>query len=130
MHDAALVGSDQALDDLQTIVGGLPQREWSCIESLAEGFAFEQFRYDVMQTSVEANVIDSNDVGMIESRGRAGLLLKAANMIWIPAGCRTDQLQGYVALQPFVARAKNLAHAAGANLFQDLVMSHPLPGHK
>jgi len=60
---------------------------------------------------------------MVERCGGTGLLLEASQMIWVTAGGRTDDLEGDVAAQSFVARPKDLAHRPNTNLFEDPVMS-------
>src|ERR1700758_5285705 len=75
------------------------------------------------------DVVDRQNVGVVESGGGAGFLLEAPQMIGIITGGWADELQGNVASQAFVSRAKDLAHPARANFFEDPIMPDPLPNH-
>ena len=71
---------------------------------------------------MSADVIDGEDVGMVERRGRAGFLLETTQSIR-PAGDRRSRqdLQGDIAAQTLIARTIDFAHAASAEKRDDLV---------
>src|SRR5580700_4076833 len=50
-------------------------------------------------------------------------------MIGVVIGSRADQLESDIAPQPFIARAKNLAHGSGANFFEHSVVTYDLASH-
>ncbi len=129
MNDAAIVRRDQPLHDLQSVVEGEGDGQCSIRQPFAQGVAFEQFANDVRSAIVEANVINGDDVGMIQRRCGAGFQFETAEMIRIVAGGGADQLQSDIAPQPFVARAKNLAHGSGANFLEDSVVTYDLASH-
>ncbi len=63
-------------------------------------------------------------------RGRGpSFLLEAAQMVGVIAGSRPDQLQGNIASQSLVARAKDFAHPSCTDFFEDPVMPHQLAIH-
>ena len=61
---------------------------------------------------------------MIQSRGGASFQFKTAEMIGVVAGGRPDQLQSYIAPEPFIPRPKNFAHGSGANFFEDSIVTY------
>jgi hypothetical protein len=67
---------------------------------------------------------------MIQGGSGPGFLFEAPQMIRIVARSRPNQLQSDIAPQPFVARAKNLAHPSRTNLFEDPVVTEELASHK
>jgi hypothetical protein len=50
-------------------------------------------------------------------------------MIGVGARSRPDQFQSYIAPQPFIAGAENLAHGSRADFLDDAVVTYDLPGH-
>src|SRR5215469_15891656 len=66
---------------------------------------------------------------MVQSRGGTGFLFKPTQVVGIIAGGRPDQLEGNVATEPFVARAKDFSHPSGANFFEDPIVPDELPDH-
>ena len=67
---------------------------------------------------------------MVE-RGRGPrLLLEAAQVVRVVTGGGPDQFHGNIASQPFVARAKDLAHPSGTDFFEDPVVPHQLASHR
>ena len=64
---------------------------------------------------------DGEDVGMIQRRGGARLLLEALEPIGIERERGGQDLDGNVAAEPRIARAIDFAHAPGANRGNHLV---------
>jgi len=124
MNNAAIMGRDQALYDLEGIFDSLPNGQCGFRESLAQGFALQQFTNDVRRSVVKTDVIDGDDVGMIESCRGAGLQLETAEMIGIAAGTRPDEFQSNVASQPLVPCPENLSHGSGPDFLEDPVVTY------
>ena len=67
--------------------------------------------------------------GMRETRDRARLAQHAGVAVGRGAGVRRQALQRDAALEPRIVAEKHLAHAAGAELFEDLVGSDRRADH-
>ena len=76
-----------------------------------------------------ADVVNGDDVGMIKRGGGAGFEFEAAEVIGILAGSRADELESYIASEPFVAGAKDFAHGSGADFFENPVVTYNLVSH-
>ena len=129
MNDAAIMRRDQALDDLLRVVEGQTNRQGSLRQPFAQGLALQQFTNDVGRSVDEAHVVNGDNIGMIQCRRGTGFQFEPAEMIGIIAGSRPDHLQSYVAPQPFIARAENLAHGSSANFLEDPVVTYDLASH-
>ena len=76
-----------------------------------------------------ADLVDGADVGMIQSRGCAGLPQQPGpGGSVVEAGLRQD-LDGHVPIELLVVSAVDHAHAAFAELFCDLIMTERLADH-
>ena len=62
--------------------------------------------------AIGADVIERDDVGVIERRGRAGLLLEARDPIRVGGHALRQNLDRNVPMEAGVVRAIHLAHAA------------------
>ena len=113
------------LRDLAGVVDGLAMRQRRCADARAQRLALEQLRDDVRRALVAADVVDGEDVGVIERAGGARLLLEAAQAVGVGRERRGQHLDGDVAAEARVARAIDLAHAAGADRSDDLVRANP-----
>ncbi len=74
---------------------------------------------------MRANVKDSQNVGMVEGGGRAGLLFEAMEAVRVCGKRGGQNLDGDVASQPRITGAIHLAHAPGAKEVDDFVRAEP-----
>ena len=121
VDDALVVRGGEPLGDLARVVDGLARRQRAAVQAAAQRFAFEQLRDDVGRAVVDADVVDGQDVRVIELPGGARLLLEAMQPARIRRERLGDQLDRDVAPETRIARAVDLAHAAGAEPADDLV---------
>jgi hypothetical protein len=70
---------------------------------------------------VLATLVDGDDIGMVERGGGPGLAFKAAQALAIFGESSWKNLDGNISAQAGVARPIYLAHAAGAEEFDNLV---------
>jgi hypothetical protein len=70
--------------------------------------------------------VDGRDVRMVQRGEDLGLALKPPQALRIPRKRFRQEFQRDIALQPGVARAVDLAHAAFANLGSDFVGTEPV----
>src|SRR5215510_6506446 len=87
MHDSLIVRGGQTARNLQGIIDHTAWRQRRAAQPITQCFAIEEFRNDVRRAPIfrrsRTDVIDRQDIRMIESPGRAGLLLEAMQPILI-----------------------------------------------
>ena len=76
--------------------------------------ALQKFGYHVRRVAVGADVEDGKDVRVIELARRTRLLFESTQAVRVAGTCRMEDLDGHVAIQPRIAGAVDLAHAAAA----------------
>jgi hypothetical protein len=114
------VRGGEAAADLGADLDGASPRQRSTPETLAQGLALEQLAHQIGVAVVLPHVMDGEHVGMVELARRARLLLEAPAQVGASREV-TDALDRDAAAEPRVARAVDLAHAAGAQQSDDLV---------
>jgi hypothetical protein len=120
VDDPLLVRCGQAVRHLDRVVDRLADRQRARAKAIAERFALEQLRDDEGGAVVGADVVNGQDVGMVEARGGARLLLEALQPVGVAGERRRQHLDGDVAAQAGVASTINLAHSACANPLEHL----------
>ena len=94
-------------------------------EALPERLAFDQLHDDVRGIIDDTQLEHRDQVGMIEGAGRSRLLLESFQPVGICREGRRQDFDGDVPVELGVAGAIDLAHAAGAELRDDLVGADP-----
>jgi len=89
-------------------------RQRSALPRIGEGRAFEELGDDERSAVVHADVVHGDDVGMVERRRRARLLLEVAPALGVGAEPFGEHLHGDLALELRIARAVDVTHRAGA----------------
>ena len=87
----------------------------------AERIAFDQLRHQVLDLSLGSDVVDGQDVGVIQGAGGDRFLGEAPLAIGVQRRGVVKDLDRDEALQPGIAAAIHLPHAAGAERADDLV---------
>src|SRR4029077_9693265 len=118
---ALLMRGGESARDLDRVVQGLADRQWTCAQTLAQRVALEQLGDHVGRAGVLTDVVHRENVWMIERRGGARFLLEAVHALAVRSKRREDNLDRDVARETRIARAIDLAHAAGPEQSQDLV---------
>jgi hypothetical protein len=124
MHDARRMRRLQRAGALQGDFAHFFRRESPAFHSLPQRDAVDQFGGDEPGARGVSDFVDRNRVGMVECRGGARLRLKTRYTGGVRGEVRQD-LKRDLATQPGVARAVDLAHGAGAQHGQDLVVPQP-----
>ena len=115
VDDAGGVGLGQALGGLDgDIEQPLGRQRLAGGDELAQGLSLDQLHGDVEGAVGLADVVDGQDVGMIQGRGRAGLLLEALAAIGIRRDGGGQDLDRDLAPELRVPRPVDLAHPARA----------------
>ena len=121
MHDAALVRGGESVGDFAGDAQNIFQRHRAVGGELAKIASFDELHGDVRDRIAAPDVVDRDDARMIQRRCRARFELEAAEMITARRQLGRENFQRDVALELRIARAINLAHAAGADRRDDLV---------
>ena len=79
-------------------------------------------------SAISADVVHRKDVRVVQRRGRAGFLLESMEAIDVGRECAGQDLDRNVAPEPRIARAIDLAHAAGTECGHDRDGPRRAPG--
>ena len=121
MHDAALVRGVERVGDLRGDGQRLDERNRAAREPCLEVFALDQFHDEDGRSSAVLEAVDGGNVGVIQCRECPRFTLEACAALRISGGIVRQDFQRDVALQPGIAGAIDLAHAARAEPRTDLV---------
>ena len=128
VHDVLLVRRRQPPRDLHRDRQHLRDRERAALDPLLERFPFEQLLDQVRHALERADVVDVEDVGMGERRGRLRLALEPPKALGVLGELRRQHLDRDVAAEAGVARPVHLAHAARADRGDDLIGAEAITG--
>jgi hypothetical protein len=119
MHDALGVGGGQGIRDINGVTQGLRERQAPGRHRTIERHAGHVLHHDERHVALLPDAVDRDDVGMVERRGRTGLVQQPGPGV---ATGDLDDLDRHGAMQFGVAGAIHRAHAALAQvLFDDVV---------
>ena len=130
---------DVAVDDLRRVRDGQrlghllrdahhPLERDPFRRELSERRSLDELHRDVAILSDDPGVVDGDDVRMVEAGSERGLAQKAIERIVLGDEGVADDFERDVAAEARIARAIHLAHAAGAELADDLVAPTRAPG--
>ncbi len=122
MHDARAVCLGQSVRELGPEVEHFREGQGPGAEPPPQRLALDALHHDVVRARPVggfADVVDVDDVRVVEGGGGARLPFEPRQQLGI--GARAQDLDGYGAAEPRVARAVDLAHAAGSQAVDDLV---------
>ena len=125
MRDARLMRFGQTFRRLRRNFNCFLDGQRAGGNQLAHGLAFDQFHRDVVSGTIASEFVDGNDIGMIESGCRAGLLLEAPQAIAVSGESGRQNLDRNPAVQARILRPVHLAHPARAKEGDDLVGPEP-----
>ena len=123
MHDAALVRGVEGIGDLPCDAHGLLDRQRRASEALGQRGAFDQLHHDAADVVGVLDAVDVRDVRVIERGEDLRLAREPRQPLAVAGEAGRQHLDGDVALQAVVARAIDLAHAAGPDRSDDLVVT-------
>jgi hypothetical protein len=125
MHDAGRVRGQQAFRQLRAEVKQVAFRQRAADQLLRQGAAGDVFGDEVSDAVVGVEIIDGGDVGMIEAGESERLVTQAVARGLVGQRLGGEDLDRDLAVEVLVARAEDLAHAAGADLLlQTIVAEH------
>ena len=121
MDDAQLVRGFQGLRDLLRDRQRVGQRDGPMRDALRERLPLDQFEHQRMRGAAVFEPIDRGDARMIERGEHLRFPAKSRQPVGIGDDGGRQNLQRDVAIEPGVASAIHLAHAAGAEKTNDVV---------
>ena len=122
MDDPLVVGARQAFGHFRRDFERAAGRQMSAREHVAELLAPHQLHRDEADTVGFVDLMDDGDVRMLERRRSPRLLNEPLPAVGIGQQFRREHFQRDFPIQPNVDRAIHDAHAAAADLVEDLVM--------
>ncbi len=122
MNDTDFVGPRQSVGNLCRDGDCLTEWNGPRLEQRPHGLATNQFHGDEVRVVHATELVNGDDVRVIERGRGTGFQLKAGQGFRLRmAIVQRDCLDGHFTAQARVPGAINLAHAAGAELFEDFV---------
>ena len=122
VHDALGVGVLESRAGLRAEPRGVARRQLPLLgEHLVEREAFEQLHREEVLVLLLTGVEERDDVAVVQSRGRARLAQEEAHGGRVVAQVLGQPLQRDDTTEALVARPHHDAHAAAADLAEDLV---------
>ena len=128
MHHALPVRALQSVRHLDAVSQHLLEGQRPALHALRQRLAFQVFQHQVVDATLMADVVERADVGVLEGGDGARLALEALAELAARGEMLRQDLDGDLAVEPRVARAIHLAHAAGADGGKDLVRAEGGPG--
>ena len=93
---------------------------------MPERLAFQHLHGDETMAFVFVDVVNRADIGMIQSRGSPSFALESFQSLPVPGQFLRQELQCNDPFEPDVFGLVHYTHAAGAQLFQNLIMRNGL----
>jgi hypothetical protein len=124
VNNPLLVGEVHGTGKCFDHLGGFARRLRDAGNSLVQRFSVHEFQREIGQTLVLAYFMDLNDVGMLQPGNRRGLRIEASQLQVAGVIARQDHLDGNRPVQTALPRLVHDAHAAPAQLAQDLVAGY------
>ena len=130
MDDAARVRRGQTLGDRRANVHRIAPRHWPLRQPRPKRVPLEQLHDGDGHVVDDRELVNRQDAGVRERGDGPRLGLEAPPHLGIGGDVRRHDLDGDVAIEPRVARAIHLAHAAGPDGFDDLVLGEARAGRE
>ncbi len=111
------------MGDGESVFGHAARRQRSEFDFLAKGLTLEEFADEEGCALVRADVVDSENVGVIQRSDGFRFLLEAAQAVGILGERFGKDFDGHGAVEAGVPGAIDFAHAASAQLTKDFVGS-------
>ena len=129
VDDPLLVSRGEPSSDLQRVVHGLLLRNWPLVELSAQRLALQKLHDGVGRPVVRPEIVDSQDIGMRQSRDGLGLAFEPRQPVGVGRHRLRQDLDGDVPIELAVPGPVHLAHPARAQRGEDLVRPQPGPRH-
>ena len=128
VDDACAVRSLKRLSRLHHNVQHFAQREFSALEQRTQRWPFDVFGRNKIYAVSLPYFINREDVRMIERRGCAGFLLKAAHTVSVACEAGGQDFERDQTTEPRITREIDFAHAARTELALNFIAAEFLSG--
>ena len=130
VHDPGRMRLGETVGGLHRDVEKPLRRErFSRRQEFAKRLSVHELHRDVGRPVGFADVVDGQDVGVVQGRGRARFLLEALAAFGMAGHRGRQNLDRDVAAEPGIGRAIDLSHPAGADRGGDAVLSEGTADH-
>ena len=129
VNNSAGVGGVEGVGDLNPQFEQLLELEWTALDLVLKGCAFQILHGDESFAVLLADVVDGANIGMVQGGSRLRLTLETAEGLRIFGDVFRKELQGHEAVQPRVFGFVDHAHSAATQAFNDAVVGNGLAYH-
>ena len=130
MDEAVFVRVRERVGDLSRDLDRLVCRHAAAGHAARERFAFQALHHEVVEAAVVPDIVNAADVGMLEARDRFRLATESFAQLRAHRAAAQHDLDGDRPIEPEIAGAIHLAHAAPAERLDDFVRPEPGAGRK
>ncbi len=123
VHDTGRVRGRQGIRDLDSVGEGLAEGQRLLPDRLVQRLSLDELHRDEVAVAGLRDLVDRDDAGMVQRRGRLRFLQEAAALVVGAGAVGRQELERRGAVQQHVAGLVDHAHAALAQLFEHLVVS-------
>ena len=127
MDDALLVRGFERFGDLSRDRQRFVERQRTLRDAVRERRALDELEHQRVRARIFLESVDRADVRMIERREQLCLALEARDAVGIGRESIREKFQRDIAVEPRIARAIHLAHAARAESRHELIRAHDAP---
>jgi hypothetical protein len=128
VNDPDVMGGFERLRNLQRDRQCLLEWNWTLLDPLGERRPVDELEDERMHAVGYLEAMNRRDAWMAEGRQQLRLTLEARQPIGIVSQMFRQDLERDTSIQPSIARAIHLAHAAGAERRHDLEGPEPAAG--
>jgi hypothetical protein len=126
VDDIEMMRGDQSARDFQGVGNRRPHRDGAVLQAAPERLAPQQFGDDIWHALSRSHVVNGDDVRVVDERRGARFLREPRQALGIRRDTRGENLQRDQSTEAGVARAVDVAHAAGGEEAIDLVGPQPV----
>jgi hypothetical protein len=128
MRDPFAVRLIERISNLYGVLQHLLDRQRALRQPCGERFPFDVFHYEIVNSVLMANVMESADVRMIQAGDCSRFSLKSLAQFQVTGMVIWEDLDGNDSVKTGIAGAVDLAHPASANTREDFVRAQTFAG--
>src|ERR1051325_994159 len=105
------------------VAGSAFRGKWAFLDNLRERLALDKFHREEVLAAMFPNVVDGDDVWMLEGAGGLGFGGETSDKRVAGEFAEEEGFDGNNAIEGNLARAKNDAHAAASDFFEQFIIA-------